>query len=169
MLELIEVKPEEKQTLLNLMEKYLCEFSQWEKTDVNENGLYEYEWIDYYFTEKERFPYFIKIDGKLAGFILISNYPEVPEEVVDFCLSEFFILPKYRRTGYGKEEVFKVLDLHHGKWQLKRHPHNLASVYFWDKVLDEYTNGNFRLVRAFPNKEVNYDDGTPADVFFFDN
>ena len=76
---------------------------------------------------------------------------------------------KYRRKGYGKEAAIQIFNMHHGKWQLKRHPHNIASVYFWDNVINEYTSGNFRLVRNYPNEEVNYEDGTPADVFFFAN
>lgn len=125
---------------MNLLEKYLYEFSQWEKTDVNDKGLYGYEYLDCYFEEK-----------------------------TDFCLSEFFIMNKYRRKGYGKEAVFQVLNMHHGKWQLKRHPHNIGSVHFWNNVIAEYTKGNFRLVEKYPNKEVDYDDGTLADVFFFEN
>ena len=125
---------------MNLLEKYLYEFSQWEKTDVNDKGLYGYEYLDCYFEEK-----------------------------TDFCLSEFFIMNKYRRKGYGKEAVFQVLNMHHGKWQLKRHPHNIGSVHFWNNVIAEYTKGNFRLVEKYPNKEVVYDDGTLADVFFFEN
>ena len=42
MLEIVEAKPEEKDIMMNLLEKYLYEFSQWEKTDVNEEGLYGY-------------------------------------------------------------------------------------------------------------------------------
>ena len=125
---------------MNLLEKYLYEFSQWEKTDVNDKGLYGYEYLDCYFEEK-----------------------------TDFCLSEFFIMNKYRRKGYGKEAVFQVLNMHHGKWQLKRHPHNIGSVHFWNNVIAEYTKENFRLVEKYPNKEVAYDDGTLADVFFFEN
>lgn len=41
--EIVEVKENEKKTLLNLIEKYLYEFSQWENTDVNAEGNYEYE------------------------------------------------------------------------------------------------------------------------------
>lgn len=125
---------------MSLLEKYLYEFSQWEKTDVNDKGLYGYEYLDCYFEEK-----------------------------TDFCLSEFFIMNKYRRKGYGKEAVFQVLNMHHGKWQLKRHPHNIGSVHFWNNVIAEYTKGNFRLVEKYLNKEVDYDDGTLADVFFFEN
>ena len=169
MLTVAEAKISDKNTLMNLLEKYLYEFSQWEKTDVNDDGLYGYEYLACYFEEVNRFPYLIKVDNKLAGFILVSDYPEVPDERTDFCLSEFFIMNKYRRKGYGKEAVFKVLNMHHGKWQLKRHPHNIGSVKFWNNVLDEYTSGNYRLVESYPNKDVDYEDGTPADVFFFEN
>ncbi len=140
MLKVIEAKKEDRDTVMNLLEKYLYEFSQWEKTDVNDKGLYGYEYLDCYFEEK-----------------------------TDFCLSDFFIMNKYRRKGYGKEAVFQVLNMHHGKWQLKRHPHNIGSVHFWNNVIAEYTKGNFRLVEKYPNKEVDYDDGTLADVFFFEN
>lgn len=169
MVEIVDVTLQEKETLKNLLEKYLYEFSQWDKNDVNESGLYGYEYLDCYFTEEHRYPYFIKVNGNIAGFIMISDYPEVPEHETDFCLSEFFIMYKYRRCGYGREAVTKVLDLHHGRWQLKRHPNNTASVFFWDRVISEYTRGNYRLVESYPNSEVDYDDGTPADVFFFEN
>ena len=90
MFEVIETKKEDRDTVMNLLEKYLYEFSQWEKTDVNDNGLYGYEYLDCYFEEKNRFPYLIKVGGKLAGFILVCDYPEVLDEKTDFCLSEFF-------------------------------------------------------------------------------
>ncbi|MED9905321.1 MAG: hypothetical protein UFG06_14215 [Lachnospiraceae bacterium] len=94
---------------------------------------------------------------------------EVQEYATDYCLSEFFVMHKYRRNGIGKEAVNLVLNKHHGKWQLKRHPHNTVSVKFWDKVISEYANGNFKPVKNYPNSEVNYEDGTPAEVFFFEN
>ena len=66
MLSIVKAKKEDRDTIMNLLEKYLYEFSQWEKTDVNENGLYGYEYLDCYFEEKNRFPYLIKIDDKIA-------------------------------------------------------------------------------------------------------
>lgn len=169
MIELIKAAESEKSVLFNIFEKYFYEFSQWVKTDVEDDGLYHYEWLDCYFTEKKRFPYLIKVDGKLAGLVMVSDYPEVPDEPTDFCLSEFFVMHKYRRCGVGREAVFQVLDKHHGKWQLKCHPHNIASVKFWNTVINEYTGGKFRVVENYPNKEVDYEDGTPANVFFFEN
>ena len=52
MLKVIEAKKEDRDTVMNLLEKYLYEFSQWEKTDVNDKGLYGYEYLDCYFEEK---------------------------------------------------------------------------------------------------------------------
>lgn len=168
-IEVVEVKKQEKQVLMNLLEKYLYEFSQWEKIDVNDDGNYGYEYLDCYFEEENRYPYFIKVDDKLAGFVMISDYPEVPEESTDYCLSEFFVLHKYRRGGVGRRAVNLVLDRHHGRWQLKRHPHNIVSVKFWDSVISEYTKGEYKLILSYPNKETDYEDGTQADVFFFHN
>lgn len=169
MVELTLVTKNEKEILNALLEKYQYEFSQWDKKDISENGLYGYEYLDCYFEEENRYPYFIKSDGKLAGFVIVSDYPEVPDTELDFCLSEFFVLYKYRRSGVGREAVRQLLEKHHGKWQLKRHPHNTASVHFRNKVIDELTGGNYRLVEGYPHKEVDYEDGIPADVFFFEN
>ncbi|MEW8994330.1 hypothetical protein [Clostridium sp.] len=91
----------------------------------------------------------------------------VEDKETDYSLAEFFVLYKYRRCGIGKFAAIKVFDMFHGKWQLKRHPKNIASVYFWDNVVSEYTKGKYRLVESYPNSE--YDDGTLGDIFFFEN
>lgn len=165
-IELKRVKVEDKEILRNLLEKYDYEFSQWDNRDVNKLGLYGYDYLDCYWTEEKRWAYFIEVDGKLAGFIMVNNYPEAGEET-DYSLAEFFILYKYRRCGIGKFAAIKVFDMFNGKWQLKRHPKNIASVHFWDNVVSEYTKGKYRLVESYPNSE--YNDGTLGDIFFFEN
>ena len=45
MLKIIEAKKEDRDTVMNLLEKYLYEFSQWEKTGVNDNVLCGYEFL----------------------------------------------------------------------------------------------------------------------------
>ncbi|WP_312372397.1 GNAT family N-acetyltransferase [Lachnoclostridium sp.] len=165
--ELKQVTADEKEILKNLLEKYDYEFSQWDQRDVNKLGLYGYEYLDYYWTEDKRWAYFILVDDKLAGFAMVIDLPEVDDRPTDFQMAEFFVMYKYRRSGVGKEAFFKVLDNHKGRWQLKRHPANLPSVHFWNNVISEYTNGQYELVEAYPRTE--YDDGTLADVFFFES
>ena len=103
-------------------------------------------------------------DGKLAGFAMVNDYPEAGK--TDYCVSEFFVMHKYRRCGLGKWAAFQLFDRFQGTWQLKRHPGNLPSVAFWDRVVGEYTGGHFRLESM--GGEIAYPDGSPADVFFFD-
>lgn len=158
---------DEKEILRNLLEKYDYEFSQWDKRDVNALGLYGYSYLDYYWTEENRWAYFIFADDKLAGFAMIIDLPEVDDRPTDFQMAEFFVMHKYRRSQVGKQAFFQVLDLHRGKWQLKCHPANQTSGLFWNKVIAEYTNGSYERVNAYPRTE--YADGTLADVFFFAN
>ncbi|WP_055668593.1 GNAT family N-acetyltransferase [Desnuesiella massiliensis] len=165
-IELKRVNVENKEILKNLLEKYDYEFSQWDNKDVNKLGLYGYNYLDYYWTEEKRWAFFIVVDGNLAGFAMINDYPEANEKT-DYSLAEFFVMYKYRHLGVGKSVAMKVFDMFHGKWQLKRHPKNITSVEFWNKVISEYTGGHYRLVESYPN--ASYDDGTLGDIFFFEN
>ena len=159
---------EDREVLANLLEKYSYEFSQYNKNDVNKLGLYGYQYLDCYFWEGEkRWAYFIEADGNLAGFVMINDYPEVEDRKTDFVVSEFFVLYKYRRMGIGKKALFMALDLHQGTWHLKRHPDNESSVHFWNVAINEYTGGKFEIIENYPNTE--YEDGSLADVIFFDN
>jgi len=162
------VELEDREILANLLEKYDYDHSQYDNRDVNKLGLFGYKYLDYYWVEEDaRWAYFIEVDKKLAGFAMINNYPEAEDREMDFSFSEFFVMHKYRRNGVGKQAFLMVMNLHKGKWQLKRHPKNKLSVLFTDKVINEYTSGKYELIKAYPNTE--YDDGTLGDIFFFDN
>lgn len=158
---------DDKEILRNLLEKYDYEFSQWDKRDVNKLGLYGYQYLDYYWTEPNRYAYFILADDQLAGFAMVNDFPEAPDKATDYALSEFFVMYKYRRMGVGRSAAQQIFNRFRGRWQLKRHPKNQPSVVFWDNVIDTYTQGHYSLVKGYPGTE--YADGTPGDVFFFDN
>src|SRR5215510_950075 len=96
------IKKEEKEILKNLLEKYGYEFSQYNNMDVNDLGLYGYDYLDCYWYDKNRYPFFIKVDNKIAGFIMINDYPELKRITLDYSISEFFILFKYRCNGIGR-------------------------------------------------------------------
>lgn len=97
---------------------------------------------------------------------MVNDYPETKEEM-DYTVAEFFVMYKYRHCGVGKIAATRVFDMFHGKWQLMRHPKNTASVCFWNRVVSEYTKGNYKLVEGYPDSV--YADGTLGDIFFFEN
>lgn len=164
-IQIIPALEDDKEILRHLLEKYDYEFSQYDLRDVNRFGLFGYSYLDHYWTEPNRWAYFIFVDDTMAGFAMVNDFPEVEE--TDFTLAEFFVMYKYRRIGVGEYAARYIFDTFKGRWQLKRHPKNVGSVLFWNKVVREYTHGAFRLVEAYPG--VKYDDGSLADVFFFDS
>lgn len=163
-LKLVPVQEEEKEILRNLLEKYLYEFSQYDGGTVNALGLYGYSYLDNYWTEENRWAFFLKADGKLAGFAMVNDYQESGEKT-DFCMSEFFVMYPYRKHGLGKEAAFALFDRFPGTWQLKYHPKNIPSVHFWNRVVAEYTHGEFRSVPG--NSQFPYGDGSPGQVLYF--
>jgi predicted acetyltransferase len=169
-LELVRVKETDKAILKNLLELYEKEPNDYEEKDADENEPYEYKHLDRYFTRENWLAYFIMADGDHAGFILISPDWVALDIPTDYSLYEFFVLPKYRRGGVGKFAVYKILDMHKGKWQLKRDPRNKSSVPFWNNVIAEYTNGNFEIKESYPNSGGGqYSGGVWGDVFFFES
>lgn len=162
-LEMRPVRREDKEILRNLMEKYDYEFSQYDGRDVNALGLFGYDYLDCYWTDKNRFAYFIMAGGHLAGFAMVNDYMEA-DKAGQWNMAEFFVLYKYRRAGVGRYAARWLFDKYKGRWELMRHPKNLPSVAFWDKVISEYTGGQYTLLSP---SALTYPDGIPGDVFLF--
>ena len=161
------IKLIEREVLRNLWEKYDYDSSCYDNNDVDEFGLYECKDFDYYWTKEIKWGYFIIVDGKLAGFVMLTNIPVIEGTETDFTIGEFFVMIKYRRLGVGRNVLFQVLNKHRGRQQLVRNPNNILSVHFWDNVINEYTGGQYTLIRSHPR--WTYPDGTPGDVFFFES
>jgi hypothetical protein len=95
----MKVAIEKKAILRNLMELYQYDMSQFEDdsdNDVNEYGLFDYKYLDHYWTEKGRHPFFMMKSGKLVGFVLVREINETVNKQQKFSIAEFFILRKYR-------------------------------------------------------------------------
>jgi predicted acetyltransferase len=166
-IELRSIQLNEREILNNLWEKYDYEFSQYDKRDVNELGLYGCKDFDYYWKQERKWMYFVIVNGKIAGFVMLTDLPELGNREIDWTLGEFFIMYKYRRLGIGRQVFIEVLNKHKGRFYLRRHPKNIASMHFWDNVINEYTRGQYELVKSHP--ELVYSDGTLGDAFFFNS
>ncbi|MBU0510530.1 MAG: GNAT family N-acetyltransferase [Chloroflexi bacterium] len=144
-IELIEVKETDKSVLRQLIELYAYDFSEYDQADVNEHGFYGYKYFDHYWTEEARHPFFIKVDEKLAGFVLINDYCYVLKDIGAKSIAEFFVMRKYRRKGVGRAVAFQVFDKFPGKWEVIQHEDNKPSKHFWEELIGEYTTKNFKI------------------------
>ncbi|MGB6778253.1 MAG: GNAT family N-acetyltransferase [Planococcus citreus] len=134
----------QKHVLQNLMELYQYDFSEFESADVNENGLYGYKYLDYYWTIPTHLPFLIEVDGNLAGFALVREIASEDSSCSSYLkICEFFIMKKYRKEGIGKRAAFHIFDLFQGVWEVAELETNLPAQKFWRKTISEYTNNEY--------------------------
>jgi len=139
---------EEKSIVECLMQLYQYDFTEFDGADVGAYGLYPYKYLPHYWIESNRRPFLIHADGKLAGLALvrlnINGMIEPPRKVNQ--IAEFFVMKKYRRYGIGEFAARWIFDQFPGDWEVEQLAANLPAQAFWRKVIDRYTNGNFREV-----------------------
>ncbi|MDQ6420454.1 GNAT family N-acetyltransferase [Paenibacillus sp. LHD-117] len=144
-MELIKVSFEKKAILRNLMELYQYDMSQFDAdsdNDVNDYGLFDYKYLDHYWTEEGRHPFLVIFSGKLAGFVLIREITIAGDSVSKFSIAEFFIMKKYRRQGIGKVVANKVFEMFKGNWSIAWLEKNVPAKSFWTRIISEYSEGN---------------------------
>ena len=155
----IRVEPmlvEQKSVLVQLMELYNYDFSLYSDDDINEYGYFGYSRIDDYWNEDDRYPYLIRVNEKIAGFVLVRSCCEFNEMTNPHNIAEFFIMQKYRRQGVGKFASMKVFDMHKGGWEVSQWSKNVPAQKFWRAVIDEYTNGQFNVFGSLEEGHVGF-------------
>jgi predicted acetyltransferase len=137
-IDIIPANLDDKTILQNLMELYLHDFSEFDSATVNPHGCFSYQYLDHFWTEENRHPFLVRVDGHLAGFVLV-------QKTADFTrISEFFIMRKYRRQGVGREVAYRIFDRFPGKWAVEVIAENTPAQPFWRKVVEAYTAGQSR-------------------------
>lgn len=142
-LEIQEVPIEQKSVIMNLLELYIYDFTEFSPYDVDSHGLYGYRCLDSYWTEEGRYPFIIYVDSKIAGFVLIRrNYVD---DLNDYSnsIAEFFVMKKYRGQGVGKKVAFYMFNLFPGLWEVAEMKSNKPAQDFWRKVIHDFTHGVF--------------------------
>lgn len=159
------VGPEAQTPLVNMVKLYCHEWSAYNGIDMDERGEFEFErQVPKFFGKERHYAFFIRVEGRLAGFALVDDDFDFAADA-DHAVSEFFVLNKYRRLGVGgiaAKEVFRRLP---GKWEIKTHPANTASIAFWESVVRETAGSSYRKIEACG--AARYADGSLGTIFTF--
>lgn len=134
-IEIQSARVEDKPVLRNLMELCQHDYSEFNGSEVNEHGLFDYPYLDHYWTEPGRFPFLVRVAGKLAGFVLVRALEATGDEPM-WEMAEFFILRKYRRQGIGRIVAHQVFARFAGKWRVMQEKGNLPAQAFWRRVIE---------------------------------
>ncbi len=104
----------------------------------------EYKYLDSYWEKPNRYPYFIKVDGKIAGFALINSYLLILTE--GNTISEFYVKKEFRNNGIGSEAAKLVFNQFPGKWENRQIRENPNAHMFWLNFISKFTDNNFEEV-----------------------
>ena len=152
---LSEVKKEEKEILYRLLQYSLFEESEYDSNEMTKEAIFEYKYFDLYFTEDNRYAFFIKEQetDKLLGFVMINKYMQKFED--GHSIAEYLVIPKYRRNKIGKKIAFEIFDKYPGNWEVKTSYNSEKAYLFWKNTIEEYTNNNCKFedgIFLFNNK-----------------
>jgi predicted acetyltransferase len=144
-IEILPAQIEHKPVLGHLLQLCLHDYREFNGREVDDHGLFDYPYLDYYWTEAGRYPFLVRVERKLAGFVLVRRL-EVEGDEPLWQMAEFFILRKYRRQGIGREVAYRVFDSFEGRWEVTQEKENLLAQRFWQQVIEGYSN-NSRLLK----------------------
>ncbi|GCF09433.1 GNAT family N-acetyltransferase [Dictyobacter arantiisoli] len=130
---------EEKFILRNLLELCQHDYSEFTNKSIGDHGLFDYPYLDHYWTDPDRYPFLIRVERKLAGFVFVQKIPETDS----YTMAEFFVLRKYRHQGLGQLVAHQVFDMFPGHWKVRQDIENTAAQAFWRKVVTRYTQNRF--------------------------
>ncbi len=136
----IEAKP----VLWRLLQTYLHDLSEFDGSDPDDAGEYRYDYFNNYwdvdlYPHEPREPYFIRVDGKLAGFAMIRYMVNGKWQMAEFC-----VLRKWRGQGVALEAATRVLRYHPGPWDMTIHPKNERAKAFWVKAIEAVAVGEWQ-------------------------
>ena len=132
-----EVLESEKSILRNFYSLYLHELSNFTSTlDIGEDGIFHFKELDTFWDVDGLSPYFIKLEDKIIGFILLLERPLLKKSN-DYGINDFFILNKYKGKGLAVQAAEQLFREKPGQYFVMQVVENKRAVAFWKKVFKE--------------------------------
>lgn len=132
-----------KPVLRRMLELYFYDFTEFTGDNLDEHGEFGYRYLDHYWAPdpgEQRFPFFIRVEGKLAGFALVRRRGG------RCSMAEFFVMRRYRRSGIGAQAARDLFARFPGQWKVAQIASNVPAQTFWRAVIGDVTGGEYTAV-----------------------
>jgi predicted acetyltransferase len=159
--DLVRASKSDESTLKNLLHLYIHDFSEFLGMKPSEEGWFSYPALPLYWSESGRTAFFVRSEGSLVGFALVSQGSMVSGDPTVFDLAEFFVVRGVRRRGVGQAAAHKLFHSLPGKWEVRVAEFNFPAHQFWRHAIEQYAGGQFQF------ENWTRDDGSRWNVFRF--
>jgi predicted acetyltransferase len=127
------VSEAEKSQLWRELQDYLAELSRVSGKPLADE--FPYRHFDLYWQEPKRWPFWIRLQGRKAGFALVRR-----GQGGVFDMAEFYVRPEHRRNGIGTASARALFLRFPGRWHVSELAENLPAIAFWRRVLDGFVS-----------------------------
>lgn len=148
-------------TIQNVGRFYVYDMSEYlgfeEGWDFPEDGLYECIDFKKYWEQKNSFPFIVRYENEIAGFVIVDKKGSSPE--IDFNMAQFHIIRKFKNKGVGRYVANQCFQMFSGIWEVMVMPRNEGAYRFWRSVIRDFCEGDFveytREIAHFNNSKKN--------------
>lgn len=140
---LVELTTADEPCLRALMQLYAYDFSELLDLDVEEDGNFVVPAVDGYFSDPRRHGFLLRVQGKLAGFALVSEGSRLAEDDDVYDMAEFFVMRRHRARGVGRAAASALFARFPGPWEVRQRAANHAATAFWLRTIAFFTGGLF--------------------------
>jgi predicted acetyltransferase len=111
---------------------------------LGEVGHTEPDQIARWFGDRNAFALVILKASERVGFAMVARVAPPGRPVIDYRMTEFFIVRGSRRLGIGQTAVQLILNRFAGHWEVTEYLRNPGAISFWRRVIATYTRGRYQ-------------------------
>ena len=160
--ELVPAARDQAPIVANLLQLYAHDFSEFHEVDLAEDGRFVYTELPLYWSDPDRHPFLIKVEDKLAGFVLVKRASDLSGNKKVWDMTEFFVTRGYRRRGIGTQIAHDLWRQFPGTWEVRVMQSNVAGHKFWVRAIANFTGKAIHPARIKKG-------GEPWSVFTFES
>jgi predicted acetyltransferase len=136
-----EATPADLPLVKNLVPYYIYDMSEHLGWPCSQDGRFDgCDDLESYWRGPGKHAFVLRAGKEPAGFVLILAEHDEP---VDFSVTDFFVLRKFRGRGVGQRIAHELFNRFRGRWKVEQFADNKPAVAFWRSVVDRYCNGQF--------------------------
>ena len=137
-LEVVRASAQQQMVVANLLELYAHDFSEFLDVKPGDDGRFGYKNLELYWSDPTRHPLLVKLDGSLAGVVLVKRGSEVSGNPDVWDMAEFFVLRGFRRRGIGTRIALDVWRKFPGPWEVRVMQRNDSACQFWQNAVSTF-------------------------------
>lgn len=129
------INANKKDDVYKMLSDYLIELSEFDAEIEFSDGKPVYNDFDKYWQDKKKYPFFLKEDGHISGFVFVKEKADSFYEI-----SKFYLLPLYRNGDNALQFAKLTRKMFDGDLEFFASNKNTKAIKFCNKLAEEFEN-----------------------------